>query len=115
MPAEIEDDDVSRAFIDRGWSDGLPIVPPTQERVDAMLAAALGAEDHLGFVGPRRGRATAQTVAANAVMAGCAPEHFPIVAAAVSAVADPRLPTRPYRAVDGPRRADDRGARPHRE
>ena len=90
MPAEIEDDDVSRAFIDRGWSDGLPIVPPTQERVDAMLAAAgLGAEDHLGFVGPRRGRATAQIVAANAVMAGCAPEHFPIVAAAVSAVADP--------------------------
>ncbi len=90
MPGEIETDDVSRAFIDRGWSDGLPIVPPTQERVDAMLAAAgLGAEDHLGFVGPRRGRATAQTVAANAVMAGCAPETFPIVAAAVAAVADP--------------------------
>ena len=72
------------------WGDGLPIVPPTQNRVDAMLAAAgLDPDAHLGFVGPRRGKATAGSVAVNAVMAGCAPKHFPIVAAAVSAVADP--------------------------
>ena len=80
----------SRAGVDEAWGDGLPIVPPTQQRVDAMLATAgLDPDAHLGFVGPRRGRATAASVAVNAVMAGCAPKHFPIVAAAVSAVADP--------------------------
>ena len=113
MPDRIDTDDVSQEFADRGWSDGLPIVPPTQKRVDSMLAAAgLDPEHHLGFVGPRRGRATAQTVAVNAVMAGCAPELFPIVAAAVSAIADPNFqldrigpwtaPAAPMIVVQGP-------------
>lgn len=76
----------------RGWTDGLPIVPPTPDRVQAMIAASGRPGDHtLGFIGPRRGRATVQKVAVNAVMAGCLPGYMPVVCAAVSAVADPNF------------------------
>ncbi len=68
----------------RGWTDGLPVVPPTADRVDAMLGAM--APDHvLGEVPARRRALTAEQAAANAVMAGCLPEHFPIVLATMKA------------------------------
>jgi hypothetical protein len=70
----------------RGWTDGLPVVPPTTERVDAMLAASGLAPEHvLGEVPVRRRVLTAERAAANAVMAGCLPEHFPLVLAAMAA------------------------------
>jgi hypothetical protein len=76
----------------RGWGDGLPLVPPTEERVQAMLDSVDEApETVLGVVEPRRGDATVEKVAINAVMAGCLPEHFPVVAAAVRAVCSPRF------------------------
>jgi hypothetical protein len=74
----------------RGWTDGLPVVPPTRQLVDAMLSRAASARARtLGPVPPRMRPATLEVVAANAVMAGCAPEHFPVVVAALRAVLDP--------------------------
>lgn len=76
-----------------GWSDGLPVVPPTAEAVNACLDWALLDPDHLVGVEPVRGRAiTAEKVAINAVMAGCLPMHFPVVVTAVTAMlAEPFL------------------------
>jgi hypothetical protein len=70
----------------RGWTDGLPIVPPTGDRVEAMLGD-WQEETLLGLIEPKLGRATARKIAANAVMAGAAPEHFAILLAAVRAIA----------------------------
>lgn len=73
-----------------GWSDGLPVVAPTPARVAAMLAATDLASDHeLGVMPPRQGIASVETLAVNAVMAGCRPEHFPVVLTAVEAMLDP--------------------------
>lgn len=77
---------------ERGWTEGLPVVTPTPERVEVMLAAC-GRDplEVLGVMPPAQGVATVQAVAANAVMAGCSPEHFPVVVAAVRAVLDARF------------------------
>jgi hypothetical protein len=70
----------------RGWTDGLPVMPPTADRVEAMLTAGgLPPEHVLGDVPARRRKLTAERAAANAVMAGCLPEHFPVVLAALEA------------------------------
>jgi hypothetical protein len=77
-------------FYQRGWTDGLPIVPPSLPRVEEMLRFTdRAASDALGEVEPLRGVATVEKIAANAVMAGCRPEYFPLVLAAVEAVLDP--------------------------
>lgn len=74
----------------RGVTDGLPVVPPTAERVRAAVEASGRAADELiGLVAPQHGRATVQRVAVNAVMAGCRPEYMPVVIAAVAAICDP--------------------------
>ena len=76
-------------YFREGLTDGLPVVPPTQERVQALLEyCGLGPEDVLGTEGIRHKRFPAGKVAVSAVMAGCLPEHFPVVVAAVSAVCD---------------------------
>ena len=73
----------------RRWSDGLPLVPPTVERVARMLRHAGCAPDEvIAAIAPGFGVATAERVAINAVMAGCRPEYLPILLAAVEAVAD---------------------------
>jgi hypothetical protein len=82
-------EDVEDMF-ERGWTDGLPVVPPTPERVERML----GSRDpgrSLGEVPPSGGTATLERVAACAVLAGCRPEYFPVVEAAVEAALDPAL------------------------
>ena len=78
-------------FHSRGWTDGLPVIPPTEDAVQACLDWAVLPADHLVGVEPVRGRAiTAEKVAINAVMAGCLPMHFPVVVTAVTAMlADP--------------------------
>ncbi len=77
---------------ERGWTDGLPVVVPTPARVAAMLAGGgIDPDIILGSVGPGYGEATVEKVAVNAVMAGCLPEHFPVVIAAVRAAADDRF------------------------
>lgn len=74
----------------RGWTDGLPIVAPTPQRVEEMLAGAGLLPNHeIAEIAPRRAIAIAEKVAINAVMAGCLPSYFPVVVAAVEAMADP--------------------------
>jgi hypothetical protein len=80
-------DEVEEMF-QRGWTDGLPTVPPTRERVDAMLGSRDGAIS-LGHVPPAMGEATLERVAACAVLAGCRPAYFPVVVAAARAALDP--------------------------
>jgi hypothetical protein len=75
---------------ERGWTDGLPAVPPTPARVEAMLAGRDG-DAVLGPVPPGGGEATVARVAACAVLAGCRPEYFPVVLATAEAALDPRF------------------------
>jgi hypothetical protein len=88
-----DDPDAFLAFAEReGWGDGLPLVPPTEGRVQAMLEPTPLPPSHVvGVVEPRRGEATVEKVAVNAVMAGCRPEYFPAVLAAVEAVCEPQF------------------------
>jgi len=83
-------EDADTHYQERGWTDGLPIVPPTEARVREMLRAT-GRDplDIVGILPPRQGEATVEKLAVNAVMAGCRPEYFPVVLAAVEALADP--------------------------
>ena len=84
-------DEVNACFYERGWTDGLPIVPPTRERVEGLLTGWPGDPDaEIAEVPPLMGVATARAVAVNAVMAGCLPEYLPVVVAALSAVTKPR-------------------------
>jgi hypothetical protein len=81
---------VEAAFRERGWTDGLPIVPPTEARVAAMLAGIDAApDDVVGRIPPLWAEATVQKVAVNAVMAGCAPEAMPVLVAALEAMLEP--------------------------
>ncbi|MEW6300192.1 MAG: hypothetical protein AB1671_21065 [Thermodesulfobacteriota bacterium] len=77
-------------FFARGWTDGLAVVPPTEEAVAAMVRAA-GREPHeeIGEIPPAQGIATIEKLAINSVMAGCRPEYFPIIIAAVEAMLEP--------------------------
>ena len=75
---------------EQGWTDGLPVIPPTEERVNASLEyAGRAPTDVLGVVPVRNRVVTAEKVAINAVMAGCKPEYMPVVVAAVEALLDP--------------------------
>jgi hypothetical protein len=81
---------MEKSFLQHGWSDGLPIVPPTQEAVNRMLEGTELLPEHLIAVfPPGQGRATVEKIAINAVMAGCLPQYIPVILAAVDAVIDP--------------------------
>ena len=80
-------DDEHEFLFDQGMTDGLPVVPPTPERVLRMLAGtARDAREVVAVVPPNMGEATVEKVAINAVMAGCRPEYLPVVVAALEAV-----------------------------
>ena len=82
-------DDIE-AWFERGVTDGLPVVPPSRARVEAMLATTRRRRDELvAEVPPNFGRATVEKLAVNAVMAGCRPDYFPVVLAVVEAACDP--------------------------
>ncbi|HEX7787917.1 MAG TPA: hypothetical protein VF653_16995, partial [Methylomirabilota bacterium] len=75
----------------RGWTDGLPVVPPTEAAVRAMLdGAGLEPDTQIAFITNRQVAISAEKVAINAVMAGCLPEYMPVVVAAIEGIADPR-------------------------
>lgn len=105
--------EVTRHFEEQGWTDGLPIVAPTEERISAMLGAVPGDSTvSIGAVPPLFGEATLEKLAANAVMAGCRPEYFPVVITAVRAMLRPQFnldgiqvtthPAAPLAIVHGP-------------
>ena len=78
---------------DQGWTDGLPVIPATPLSVQQFVAASGRASDEvIGYLAPRKGRATVEAVAVNAVMAGCRPDYMPVVIAAVEGMLDPSYP-----------------------
>ena len=84
-------DDINRFYIENGWSDGLPIVPPTLERIQAFLDCVdRDPEEVIGTLLPDNRQATIWNVAVNGVIAGCRPEYMPILVALAEAMADPR-------------------------
>jgi len=109
--AELEDE--FEALFARGWSDGLPMVPPTEQRVLAMLEGTSRAPDEIvAQVPPDLSPCTVEKVAINSVMAGCKPEYLPVVLAAVEAACTDAfnmhgllattMPTGPVLIVNGP-------------
>jgi hypothetical protein len=83
------DSDDQEMLFARGWTDGLPVVFPTAEKVAAMVAASgRDAMDRIGPIPPRWRQATVEKIAINAVLAGCRPEYFPVVLAAIDALLD---------------------------
>jgi len=79
--------DVSKFFVEQGWSLGLPIVPPTPEAVSRMLEGTSLPSDHvIGIIPPRMATLTVELAAVHEVMAGCEPEYLPVVIAAWKAL-----------------------------
>jgi len=87
-----KDDDPIEVAYDRGWSDGLPVVPPTDLRIARMLAGTTrAAAEIVGLVPPNLMECSVEKVAINSVMAGCRPEYFPVVLASVEASLKPEF------------------------
>jgi hypothetical protein len=85
-------DSVQEFFLRRGWSDGLPIIPPTEERVEAALRFTdRDPGEVIGSLAPEHREATVWNVAVNGVMAGCRPEYLPVLLAIVEVLADPQF------------------------
>ena len=104
---------LNRMFYEKGWSLGLPIVPPTVEAVEAMLQGTLRRPGEVVWVvPPRMGQLTVELVAALGVMSGCKPEHMPLLLAIVKALSHPdhdwrgstttTAPTAPVVIINGP-------------
>ncbi len=76
----------------RGWTDGMPVIPPTRARVDAMVAASgRDPREVVAVLAPRAGMASVEVIAASGVMAGCEPQHFEVLLAAVEAIGRPEF------------------------
>jgi hypothetical protein len=91
--AAVEADDdfraINRLYLERGWGDGLPIMPPTVGAVEEMLAYCDRPwNEPIAKIAPRYGEATPLRLATNAVMAGCKPEYFPILMLAIEAMCE---------------------------
>jgi len=95
-----------------GWTDGLPVIPPTAPRVEQMLAVLGDPDDVVAWMPPSGAPVTNRALAANAVLAGCLPAHLPVLAATVRAVCVPEFnlhgiatttgPSTPFAIVSGP-------------
>ncbi len=82
--------EVDQFYYRRGWTDGLPVIPPTEKAVSEMLAGTDLPPDYLvAEIVPRNGKATVEKIAINAVMAGCLPTYMPVLIAGVQALTAP--------------------------
>jgi hypothetical protein len=102
---EIEDspEAIQDFFETQGWSDGLPVIPPTEARVHEMFRYIdYGPRDVIARLEPMEGEATVQRIAANAVLAGCRPEYMPVLIAAVQAIAEPAFSLRAVQTTTHP-------------
>ena len=89
IEADGDFDAVNAMVMEKGWGDGLPVVPPTEERVAAMLEYCDRPWDQpIAKIPPRWGEATPLRLAANAVMAGCEPRYFPLYMLAIEAMCE---------------------------
>ena len=85
-------DEFNQSYLDRQWGDGLPLVPPTRERVKWILSGTRRApEEILGNLNPKQGVATIEKIAVNAVMAGAKPEYLPVIIAVIEALTDTKF------------------------
>jgi hypothetical protein len=83
-------ENINRFFFRKGWTDGLPVIPPTEKAVMEMMEGTDLTADHpVAAIPPMNGKATVEKIAVNAVMAGALPVHLPVIIAAVEALADP--------------------------
>jgi hypothetical protein len=83
-------DEIQQEFLARGWSDGMPVIPPTRDRIERFLEHTdRAADESLGTLLPASRAATVWSVAVNGVMAGCRPEYMPLLLAAVECITDP--------------------------
>ncbi len=83
-------EEFNRLYLENRWGDGLPLVPPTPDRVKWMLAGTRRApQEILGTLRPKSGTATVEKIAVNAVMAGARPEYFPVILAAMDILTHP--------------------------
>jgi hypothetical protein len=95
-------DDVNEYFLTRQWTDGMPIIPPTMDRVQAFLRhTARSPEEVLGVLAPANREATVWNTAVNGVMSGCRPEYMPVLVALVECLADPEFHIRDAGATPG--------------
>ena len=96
-------EDVNDLFYRNGWTDGLPIIPPTEERVAKMLSGtSLKPDQIIALIPPRMGAATVQVIAVNAVMAGARPEHLPLIISAVKSSVQPEVELRRWMTTTRP-------------
>ncbi len=96
-------DAINKLYRERRWSDGLPIVPPTPERVARMLACTKRKRDEvIAILPPGFGEATVERIAINAVMAGCDAEYLPVLLAATDAVAQAQFNIQGIEATTNP-------------
>ena len=96
-------DAINKLYRERRWGDGLPIVPPTPERVARMLAGTRRKRDDvIAILPPGFGEATVERIAINAVMAGCDPEYLPVLIAATDAVSQAQFNIQGIEATTNP-------------
>jgi hypothetical protein len=96
-------DAMQSQFVRNGWSDGLPLVPPTQRKVDAMIdASGRDGDAVIGLFAPGFGVGTVRKIAANAVMAGCKPETMPVILAMMDCILEPSIGLRTWAMSTGP-------------
>lgn len=96
-------EDINDLFYRNAWTDGLPIIPPTEERVQKMLSGTdLEPDQLIALMPPKMGAATVQVIAINAVMAGAKPEHLPVIIAAVKAAVQPEVNVNQWLATTHP-------------
>jgi hypothetical protein len=104
---------INDLFVEKGWSDGLPIIPPTEQAVETMLAGTKRDPTEVAAaIPPCWGKATIEKIAINAVMAGCLPQYMPVIITTIEAMADERFrlaeiqptthPVAPLVIVNGP-------------
>src|SRR5690606_14776752 len=86
---DLDFDQWNEYAIEQGWSDGMPLLPPTETAVARFTAVSRGDNEPFPPISPRRVLPTLDSLAANAVMAGCRPEYFPVVLAALRGVLEP--------------------------
>lgn len=95
-------DEVNEYFLEKQWTDGLPIVPPTIERVEAFLRFTdRDPNEVLGVIQPENREATIWSTAVNGVMSGCRPEYMPILIGVVEAMSEPNFYARDFGATPG--------------
>ncbi|NLE74674.1 MAG: hypothetical protein GX604_08625 [Actinobacteria bacterium] len=110
-------EDIYSSFVAKGWSYGMPIMPPTEEAVTEMLTGTDLPRDHVvAEIPPMMGKATVEKIAINGVMAGCLPIHMPVLIAGVEALVDPGFWVEaytcsiaswaPFMVINGPVRKD---------